>query len=282
MAATAEKVSGRWFSPLVNLGFAGVALAGIVLMQSDRLNRGALAAIDAQQAEQQEALRLNILKQAPTFSFNNLVSGWTFLNFLQYFGDDEARQKTGYDLNSEYFDVITRLDPRFAQSYLFLSNSVSHYQGNPQLAVEYMERGTKALSPQINPKSFIVWRYKGLDELLLLGDIPAAINSYEMAAQWTLGTPEAYLAPLFQQTADFLKQDPNSVPARFQSWLEVYLQAQNIGDRRTQARAEQALLAMGAKKQMNDKGETNFVLPATFQTKQNTQSSETSDPNEAP
>jgi hypothetical protein len=282
MAATAEKVSGRWFSTLINVGFAGIALAGIVLIQSDRLNRGALNAIDAKQAEQEEALRLNVLKQAPTFGFNNLISDWTFLNFLQYFGDEEARQKTGYDLNSEYFDVITRLDPRFAQSYLFLSNSVSYYQGNPELAVALMERGTKALSPQVNPTSFIVWRYKGLDELLLLGDIPAAINSYEMAAKWTLGTSQAYLAPIFQQTADFLKQDPNSVPARFQSWLEVYLQAKNIGDRRTQERAEQALFALGAQKRTNDKGETYFVLPATFQKKQNTQSSQTSNSQAAP
>jgi hypothetical protein len=281
MAVVVEKVSGRWVSTLINTGFAGIALAGIIFMQSDRLNRGALTEIDAKRAEQEEALRLNILKQAPTFGFNNLISDWTFLNFLQYFGDEEARQKTGYDLNSDYFDVITRLDPRFAQGYFFLSNSVSYYQGNPELAVELMERGTKALSPQINPKSFIVWRYKGLDELLLLGDIPAAINSYEMAAKWTLGTPEAYLATLFQQTADFLKQDPNSVPARFQSWLEVYLQAENIGDRRTQERAEQALSALGAQKRTNDKGETYFVLPETFQKEQNTQSSQTST-NETP
>lgn len=262
MGATVKEPN-KWLGTLTNVVVAGVALAGIVLIQSDRLKRGALTAEDPKRFEQQEAIRLNVLEQAPTFGFNNLVSDWTFLNFLQYFGDDEARQKTGYNLNAEYFDVITRLDPRFAQSYLFISSSVSHHQGNPERGVQLMERGTKALSPQINPKAFMLWRFKGLDELLLLGDIPAAIHSYEMAAQWTLGTPEAYLAPIFQQTADFLKQDPNSVPARFQSWLEVYAQASSLNDRQTQQRAEEALLDLGATKQVNEKGETYFVPPPT-------------------
>lgn len=263
MEATVAKESNRWLGTVANVAVAGMALAGVVFIQSDRLQRGALTADNPKRAEQQEAVRLNILKQTPVFGFENLVSSWTFLNFLQYFGDDEARQQTGYSLSSEYFDVITRLDPRFAQSYLFLSSGVSYRQGKPERAVQLMERGTKALSPQINPKSFMVWRFKGLDELLLLGDIPAAIRSYEMASQWTLGTPEAYLAPIFQQTADFLKQDPDSVSARFQSWLEVYAQASSFNDRQTQQRAEQALLELGATKQVNEKGEIYFVPPPT-------------------
>lgn len=263
MEAIGTKEPNKWLGTLANVVLAGVALAGIVWIQSDRLKRGGLTADDPKRAERQEAVRLNLLKQMPTFGFDNLVSDWTFLNFLQYFGDDEARQQTGYSLSSEYFDVITRLDPRFAQSYLFLSSGVSYRQGNPERAVQLMERGTKALSPQINPKSFVVWRFKGLDELLLLGDIPAAVHSYEMAAQWTLGTPEAYLAPIFQQTADFLRQDPDSIRARFQSWLEVYFQASNFNDRQTQQRAEKELLELGARKQVNEKGEVYFVPPPT-------------------
>jgi hypothetical protein len=263
MEAIGTKEPNKWLGTLANVVLAGVVLAGIVWIQSDRLKRGGLTADDPKRAERQEAVRLNLLKQMPTFGFDNLVSDWTFLNFLQYFGDDEARQQTGYSLSSDYFDVITRLDPRFAQGYLFLSSAVSYRQGKPERAVQLMERGTKALSPQINPKSFMVWRFKGLDELLLLGDIPAAIHSYEMAAQWTLGTPEAYLAPIFQQTADFLKQDPDSTRARFQSWLEVYFQASEFNDRQTQQRAEKELLELGARKQVNEKGEVYFVPPPT-------------------
>jgi hypothetical protein len=55
---------------------------------------------------QSEKLRLNLLRQLPTFGFDNLVSNWIFINFLQYFGDDEARKKTGYSLSPEYFEVI--------------------------------------------------------------------------------------------------------------------------------------------------------------------------------
>ena len=39
-----------------------------------------------------------MLKNLPSFGFDNLIADWTFLKFLQYFGDDEARDVTGYDL----------------------------------------------------------------------------------------------------------------------------------------------------------------------------------------
>ena len=255
------KPIAKWTGTLITALVAGVSILGIGLMQGDRLRQISLAADDPKQAEQQEEIRLNLLKSSPTFGFDNVISSWTFLNFLQYFGDESARRKTGYRLNAEYFDIITRLDPRFAETYLFLSTSVSYYQGNPELAVKLMQRGTIALSPQENPKAFLVWRFMGLDQLLLLGDIPGAIHSYEMAAAWTQGTPYAQIGSSFQQTADFLKRDPASVSARFQAWSDVFLQASEFNDKLTMARARQALLALGAKPTKNEKGQIYFVLP---------------------
>ncbi|MGQ9872787.1 tetratricopeptide repeat protein [Leptodesmis sp.] len=236
-----------WISSLVTGTIAVAALAGVVWMQRSQLDRPSQWVENPKQAERQEALRLALLKQSPSFGFDNVLADWTFLNFLQYFGDDPAREKTGFSLSPQYFDIITQLDPRFVEAYLFLSGSISYQLGQPELAISLMQRGTKTLSPHINPKAFQVWRFMSLDQLLLLGDIPGAIHSLQMAAKWVEGTPYAEYALLFEQTADFLKKDPNSKPVRIASWATIYQQAAAIGDKQTQERAKQQIEALGGK-----------------------------------
>lgn len=260
MDAKGKRAKLVWLNPVLTLGVAVVALMGVVWLQRARLNQSNLGVADAKQAEQQEAWQLRLMKQAPTFGFDNLVADWTFLNFLQYYGDTPAREQTGYSLSPAYFDIITRLDPRFVDIYLFLSGSISYQLGKPDQAAQLMDRGTRALSPQINPRSYLVWRFKGLDHLLLLGDIPAAIHSYEMAAQWAAQSPDFAVAPLYRETANFLKQDPNSVPARFQAWSMVYYQAVAAKDKQTQERAKREILALGGQMQTKN-GRVEFVPP---------------------
>lgn len=278
MEAKIEQFSRKWLSLLVNGAIGLAALAGVVAMQSSRELGGmspvgvqgqkplsAMSAASfkqaAQQEAQQEALRLKMLKTIPSFGFDNLIADWTFLKFLQYFGDDEAREVTGYDLSQDYFDIVTRRDPRWADIYLFLSTAISFYQGKPETAVNFIERGTRALalSPQLHSQSWIVWRTKGLDELLLLGDIPDSIRSHEMAADWVEGSPEGpELAPMFRATAEYLRRDPDSVPVRFTAWSTVYAQTT---DKLVRQRAKQALVKLGAQVQKDQDGKESFILP---------------------
>ncbi|MBW4682082.1 MAG: hypothetical protein KME19_18470 [Microcoleus vaginatus WJT46-NPBG5] len=243
---------------LANVAITAAALAGVIAMQWTQLDRAGQKAANPKQAEQEEALRLQMLKRLPTLGFDNLIADWAFINFLQYFGDDEARAQTGYSLSADYFDLITQRDPRFAEVYPYLSSSVSFYLGQPKLAVQYMNRGTKVLSPKLNSTAFLVWRFKGLDQLLLMGDIPGAIQSHEKAAEWVLGTPYSSLAPLYRNTAEFLRQDPDSIDVRFRSWAEVYSQAV---DKRVQQRAEQEIYKLGGQIKRNEKGEVSFIPP---------------------
>ncbi|MFM9263810.1 hypothetical protein [Tychonema sp. BBK16] len=273
MKAKIELFSQKWLSLLVSGIIATAALAGVVTIQSNRQLGGisametegskpapAISAASFKQSEQQEALRLKMLKALPSFGFDNLVADWTFLKFLQYFGDDEARDVTGYSLSPDYFDLITRRDPRRVEIYPFLSVAVSFYQGKPEIAVQLMERGTSALSPQIDPKAWTVWRNKGLDELLLLGDIPGSIRSHEMAADWVEGTPQGQqLAPMFRATAEFLRRDPDSIQVRFSGWSMVYAQTK---DKFVQQRAKQALVKLGAQVKKDKDGNESFILPA--------------------
>ena len=278
MEAKIAQFSRNWLSLLLNGVIGAAALAGVITMQSIGQLGGMppvavptvqkpLSAISAasfkqtaQQETQQEALRLKMLKTLPSFGFDNLIADWTFLKFLQYFGDDEARDITGYSLSLDYFDIITRRDPRRVEIYPFLSVAVSFYQAKPEIAVQLMERGTSALSPQIDPQAWTVWRNKGLDELLLLGDIPESIRSHEMAADWVEQTPKGReLAQIFRGTAEFLRRDPDSVPVRFAAWSTVYAQTK---DKIVRLRAKQALVKLGAQVQKDRDGKESFILPA--------------------
>ena len=278
MEAKIEQFSRKWLSLLVNGVIGLAALAGVVAMQSSE-QLGGMSPVGvqgqkppsgmsaasfkqaAQQEAQQEALRLKMLKTIPSFGFDNLIADWTFLKFLQYFGDDQARDVTDYNLSQDYFDIVTQRDPRWADIYLFLSTAISFYQGKPETAVNLMERGISALSlsPQIHSQSWIVWRTKGLDELLLLGDIPESIRSHEMAADWVQGSPEGpKLAPLFRASAEYLRRDPDSVPVRFIAWNTVYAQTT---DKLVRQRAKQALVKLGAQVQKDKNGKESFILP---------------------
>lgn len=250
----------------MHCAIASVAIAGVVAIQLDRLRQPSISLLTPQQAEEQEKLRLNFLDRMPSFGFDNLLANWTFLNFIQYYGDTPAREVTGFSLGSKYFDLITRHDPRFVESYIFLSGTVSHQLGKPELALTYMKRGTDALSPQMHPQAFSVWRWKAMDQILLLGDLPAAARSFEMTAKWAAQSNEdKQFAPNFQQTAEFLKTNPDIGWVRFQAWLVVYQEANAAGDRPTRDRAKRELLKLGAIERQNKTGETIFIAPEQLQ-----------------
>jgi hypothetical protein len=227
-------------------------------LQWAQLDRLAGEAADPERAVQQEQGGLKLLRRMPALSYDNLLADWIFLRFLGYFGDDLARSQTGYDLTPDYFDPIVRLDPRFLEIYPFLSTGISYYLGNPELAGQYMERGIQALSPEVNPQGYTILRYRGLDQLLLEGDIPGTIETYYQLADWfdRIGRPDS--AQQFRNGAEFLQQHPDSIQPQFWGWQEVYYSAV---DRRVQERAERELLKLGAIKQEDINGNIGFTLP---------------------
>ena len=267
VALRAERISLNWLGLLAQGAIALMAMAGVVVLQLSQhpfASKEAESGTTAQQAasfhqvDEQEALRLKLLKRFPTFGFDNLMADWVFLKFLQYFGDDKARSVTGYELSQEYFDWLTRRDPRWGDIYPFLSTAISFYQAKPEVAVELMDRGTDALSPQINPKAWQVWRLKGLDQLLLLGDIPGAMRSHEMAAEWVEGTPDAAAASLLRQTVQFLRLDPDSTLVRFNAWSYIYYSSK---DQLVKERAKKEILTLGGQIQQGQNEEVKFFIP---------------------
>jgi hypothetical protein len=208
-----------------------------------------------------EKLRLNLLQKVPNFGFNNLVADWVFLGFAQYFGDDPARQITGYNISPDYFEIIIDRDPMFREAYFFLSGSSSLYAGMPEKSVELMEKGLKSLTPQTPPKSYYVWRYKGTDELLFLGDAQAARKSFEKAAEWASiysDLESKNVEAISRQTAQFLARNPNSKSAQVGAWTMVL---QNAVDDRTRKIAVSRIEALGGKVVITPEGGVQVKLP---------------------
>ncbi len=208
-----------------------------------------------------ENLRLNFLKKMPSFGYDNFIADWVYLNFLQYFGDDEVRDKTGYSLSPEYFEVILERDPRFLKAYLSLSMSTSMYAAMPERAIALTDKGLKSLSPWIPERSYYVWRYKGIDELLFLGNAQAAQQSFATASNWASNfsdTESQLIATNSQKTAEFLKQNPNSKYAQISSWAMVF---NNQVDEKTRKRAIREIEALGGKVITTAEGAQKIIFP---------------------
>ena len=255
--------SSQWIS--ASIVTIGCSLA-IGLLQVPQLKQLATKAKTASPEElnkelQAERLRLNLLQKTPSFGFDNILADWVMLGFLSYFGDDSAREQTEYSLSPEYFEIIVDRDPRFLQAYLFLSNSVSMYAVMPEKSVALMEKGLKSLSPKAPPMSYYVWRYKGTDELLFLGDAQAARKSFEKAAEWASVSDDPNsqnVAAISRQTAQFLARNPNSKYAQVGAWSMVL---QNAVDDRTRQKAISRIEALGGKVVVTPEGEVGVQLP---------------------
>lgn len=246
---------------LVSILLAASLLGSTAVMQLTRLNQQVSASSDQlskaglAQQDLHTRLQLQLQQNLPDFGFRNVIANWTYLNFLQYFGDIDTRAVSGYQLSPYFFDVIVDRDPFFLIPYTYLTTSVSMYAGLPKKTVELLETGLSVMAPNFPPDSYYLWRFKGIDELLFLGDSLAAQKSFESAAEWAevVGTPEAQeVAQISLQTAEFLSQDPSSRVAQINSWALVLVRAV---DDQTRANAVREIESLGGTVLVNDAGQ---------------------------
>ncbi|TAF07369.1 MAG: hypothetical protein EAZ77_10005 [Nostocales cyanobacterium] len=249
-------------TPLV----ACFCILGISLSQYPRLqklltSKQSMSVETLVKDQEKERLRLELLKEIPTFGYDNLIANWVYIDFLQYFGDNEVREKIGYTLSPEFFEIILKHDPKFREAYLNLSVSSSLYAGMPERTITLIDKGLKSLSPTLPEKSYYIWRYKGTDELLFLGDSQAARNSFLKAAEWASqhDDPESKnVVFISQKTAEFLQRNPDSKFARIATWTMVL---QNNVDARTRKRAIKEIENLGGKVVINHDGVPAVTLP---------------------
>lgn len=192
-----------------------------------------------------QSKRLNLLEKMPAFGFRNYVSNYNFLQFLQYFGDEQSRKIAGYGLSPNYLAVSIKHDPHYIGFYLFLAESTTFYAGMPERTVELMNEGLSHLEPNKPSDSYYVWRYKGIDELLFLDKGKAAQKSFEMAANWAKESDAEdsdLISSLSAQTAEFLSSNPASNQAKINSWGSILT---TTFDEETRKRAIRSIRALG-------------------------------------
>lgn len=260
-----RRISINWNQFLI-AAITGLSLGIIVTNQLKNLrdlekkDQPTLSKAEYLREVKQTEIRLDWLKHLPNLGLNNLVADWAFLQFLQYFGDWQARGMTGYSLAPKFFEVIVQRDPRFIDIYPFLSVSVSLYAGQPRQTVALMDQGLKSLTPQM-PNAFYVWVYKSTDELLFLGDVKAALQSNAKAIEWAeiQNTPDSLrIAALSRRTAAFLEKNPLSKKAQVSAWMLIL---GNATDDRTRALVVKQIEKLGGRLERAPGGVYKLILP---------------------
>jgi hypothetical protein len=219
--------------------------AGIVILQKQYLKQQQIAKnVDYNSEEETTKTNLAFQQKIPTLGFGNVFADWTFLNFIQYFGDEQARLKTGYPLIPNYFEAIVQKDPHFVQAFLILSSANSIYAGLPKRTVAFLNEALTHITPETYPLAHYLWLYKGVDEMLFLGDLKAAKKSFLMAEKWATQAKEEVTVKRTQEMIRFLDTNPDTKQAKIGGWVMVL---NNAKDRKTQQYAVNQLRKLDAK-----------------------------------
>ncbi len=253
------------FNLIINNVIILICLITLLILQNNNLKKikqidQELSKTEVEKFIQQEEAKLKLLKNVPSFGFNNLYGDWIFLNFAQYFGDDPARKLTNYNLSPEYFEIILDQDPRFLQAYFYLSASSSIYAGMPERSVALMTEKLPLLSPKVPLNAYYIWRYKAVDELLFLGDNQSAKESLKKASEWaSLYTDEEgqFSTQIFAQTVQFLEKNPDSKSAQVSMWSMVLNMAY---DEATRKRAIRAIENLGGQVILSKDGAVESIF----------------------
>jgi len=202
-----------------------IALAGIVILQSQEYKKSVqkLNNADYLAQEQEQAELVDWQQKTSHLGFDNLQADWSYLDFVQYFGDAKARETIGYKLVPEYFEAITTIDPRFTTAYLNLAIANSMYAGHPEKTIALMEQVLESVDPA-SEQAALLWTSKGLDELLFMGDKKAAIESYKMAAKWQSLTNQKRADGLTIKDLELALKDTDEIDlkqAQIRAWSSV-------------------------------------------------------------
>lgn len=204
---------------------------------------------------------LDTQAKMPTLGYGNLLADWTLLRFIQYFGDVEARDSTGHSLIPQFFKLIVEDDPRFLQAFLMLSSANTLYAFAPKTTVTLLDQVLAQINPKLSDLTPYIWSYKGVDEMLFLGDNKAAQHSYEMAAKWALeqgGKDAQAVAKRNSETAVFLAKNPDSKKARVTAWMSIM---ENALDDNMRGQAIREIEALGGKVEIAPDGNLLIIFP---------------------
>lgn len=255
-----KKLSSQLINQIFLFGLGAYCLFFITNLQSaqiKKISENTLTKETYLKQQENEKIRLSFLKKSLAFGFENLIADWTMLQFIQYFGDSKARDITGYSLSADYLEVITENDPLFSLAYIIISPASSMFAGTPERTVAIMNKGLDKMSAKTTD-AYYVWLYKGVDEILFLGDLQAAKNSYQMSAEWASQAGNKTIAEAAKSTVKFLSTKPDTKQAQVGIWFMVW---NNNKDERIRKIAQAKIESIGGELKIYPDGRVEAIPP---------------------
>lgn len=246
-----------------------LSLSGVIYLQlpETRIQHKELTKKEYQELDNEERISLSFFERVPNLGFSNLFADWLYLGFIQYFGDLNARANMGYALSPIYFAQLVEQDPRFVNALLKLDTATSLFDGNPKNSIAQLSKSLKVIPSQLSPvvmQPYSLWIYKGIDELLFLGDTKAAQNSYKMAANWgkqSADPKDQQASQRLNNTVQYLEKNPNSKAMQIASWASLL---GNRPDKKTVERIVKEIRALGGEVSIDLDGQIQVRIPPSI------------------
>ena len=124
-----------------------------------------------------------------------------------------------------------------------------------------LNQALETVTPETPHYPFLLLTYKATDEILFLGDLEAAKNSYEMAAKWASLRQDDVgheMAGRYQKTVKFLSSNPDPTEAQIRAWMSILSNSQ---DRKTQDYILNKLRGLGAQITIDSDGRLQIQPP---------------------
>ncbi|NJM00234.1 MAG: hypothetical protein HC924_16205 [Synechococcaceae cyanobacterium SM2_3_2] len=241
--------------PVALWGVGLAALVGVVSLQYQAIE--AVKTPDPRQDLLARQQGISLASALGPLGFGNLGSGWLWLEMIQYYGHPD-RGVTGYTLAYPYLNTITSLDPSFFLAYRYAPAVLAFTAGEPENALALLQKGTEVITPDVNPRAYLLQLDQAGINFLLLGDSEAGRAAYHAGADWYEAVPEHEgNGDNWRALGDRLVDRPNSRRVRFDVWLSLY---RTTADPDTRERILGELAGLGTVRQ-NDNGELEILPP---------------------
>ncbi|MBC7882936.1 MAG: hypothetical protein H7Y37_16715 [Anaerolineae bacterium] len=158
-----------------------------------------------------------------TLGFSNLIADWQWLQYVQYFGDQQARQQSGYGQSEEALEQIAALNPQFVFVYVQANYAVAEAMHQPEKAVRFLLKGA-----QKNPGKQDALGMPGTWYLYRLAAsiVFRHFNDYERSAQlFTLAAAEPGAPAVMKENAAYFFHAANDQERAIRLWKEFYQEA---------------------------------------------------------
>lgn len=162
--------------------------------------------------------------------FSNLIADWQWLQYVQYFGDQQARKQSGYGQSEEALEQIAVLNPQFVFVYAQANYAVAEAMDQPENAVQFLLEGARKNSGRQDtlgmPGTWYLYR-------LAASIVFRHFNDYERSAQlFALAAAEPGAPAVIKENAAYFFYAASDRERAIRLWKEFYQEAPTAQMRR--------------------------------------------------